>query len=427
MIWLYRLLFLPVLLLASPYYLYRMLRRGGYAKDFAHRFGWIPCSPARPPETRRIWVQAVSVGEVQALQPLLAAWQRQPEIQVVLTTTTSTGYSLAQARYAENLHRVGIFPIDFLPFSRQAWKRIAPDLVILMEGELWPEHLHQARQRGIPAVLINARLSDRSFRRYLRWPAPGNLVFSRLTHILAATDLDRDRFRKLVADSVPIETTGSLKVDVAIEPVLSPAQRQELRRDLGFPDGAVVLLGSSTWPGEEAFLLEVRDQAESLDIDCRLLLVPRHAERRGEILALLKNQPASWVQRSASPGPVADARIYLGDTTGEMRRLAQAADLAFIGKSLPPHTQGQTPIEAAALGIPLVTGPGMSNFRQITDDLNRSDGCLRGDSRESVRELLIDCIQNPEKRQALGNQARQWHRNNRGAAEKTLKILQTYL
>ena len=151
MIWLYRLLFLPALLVALPYYALRMFRRGGYAEGFSHRFGRIPV-PAKRPGVRRIWIQAVSVGEIGAVEPLLRELAARPDTEVVLTTTTSTAYRLAREKLSGLTVATGIFPLDFCPFSRAAWKRVAPDMVVLTEGELWPEHLHRAHRTGVPAV-----------------------------------------------------------------------------------------------------------------------------------------------------------------------------------------------------------------------------------------------------------------------------------
>ena len=166
MIWFYRLIYLPGLLIALPYYIIRMWRRGGYAKSFQHRFGQFHRLEPVAAGKKRIWLQAVSVGEVLAVGPLIDALQKDTNIEIVLTTTTSTGYSEARKRYTGTVKSIGIFPLDFWLFSLTTWNRIQPSAVILTESELWPEHLHQARKRKIPAHLINARISDSSFRRY---------------------------------------------------------------------------------------------------------------------------------------------------------------------------------------------------------------------------------------------------------------------
>jgi 3-deoxy-D-manno-octulosonic-acid transferase len=163
MIWVYRILFLPALICSLPYHLWRMWRRGGYRHDFHHRFGLVDRPPPKAPGVKRIWIQAVSVGEAQALGPLLARLREQPNLEIILTTTTSTAYQIIREKYARDVQKVGVFPLDFWPFSRSAWRRLEPDLAVLMEGELWPEHLHQAHARKVPVALINARMSNRSY------------------------------------------------------------------------------------------------------------------------------------------------------------------------------------------------------------------------------------------------------------------------
>ena len=243
MLWLYRLLFLPALVGLAPMYLQRMRRRGGYRQNFAQRFGRHDL-PARRPGVRRVWLQAVSVGEMLAIGPLLEAL-RADGVEVYLTTTTSTGYRMAVDRYRRIVLDVGYFPIDWWPFSARAWRGIEPDLVILTEGERWPEHIAQAARRGVPVVVVNARLSDRSFRRMQQVKSTVAPLFGGLTRILAASEHDAGRFRALGFAPEKITVTGNLKLDVVI-PLLGEIEKAKLRRELGLAEGARVLLGSST-------------------------------------------------------------------------------------------------------------------------------------------------------------------------------------
>ncbi len=432
MIWLYRILFLPALLLALPYYLRRMLKRGGYRHDFHHRFGLIDRPAPKVPGTRRIWIQAVSVGEVQALAPLLQRLAARSNTEVILTTTTSTGYKLVRENYGRLVLKTGIFPLDFWPFSRNAWRRLEPDLAILMEGELWPEHLHQARARGVPVVLINARLSDRSFRRYRAVGPLSRWVFRGIRLILAGSTRDRDNFLALGLAPASLQSTGNLKFDVSVGTKLTPAERAALREELGLTATAgapapLILLGSSTWPGEETFLLGVLEAALAAGIDCRLLIVPRHAERRKEITALLERQPRPWHLRSTGARPPKPVEIYVADTTGELRRLSQVADLAFIGKSLPPNDGGQTPIEAAALGLPIVYGPAMTNFRHVCASLEAADAACRAPTEAEAAAILLDLLRDAPRRNRLATAAQAWHAANQGAADRTVAALEPFL
>lgn len=424
MLWLYRLLFLPALLLLAPRYLRRMWRRGGYREDFGHRFGGHPRLPAKRPGVRRIWVQAVSVGEMLAIGPLLEALRREGA-EVYLTTTTSTGHKVAREKYAALTLGLGYFPLDAWPFARRAWERIAPDLAILTEGERWPEHLHQARRRGVPVLCINARLSDRSFARMKRFRPFARLMLGDITRLLPASTEDAARFRALGVPPETIVTTGNLKLDVQIAP-LAADERAQLRRELGLPPDALVLLGSSTWPGEEAALLGAWRAARAEGLRCALLLVPRHAERRGEIAPLLEAAGVRWHLRSRGAAP-AEVEVAVADTTGELRRLTQLAEVVFVGKSLPPHTEGQTPVEAAALEKPILFGPGMTNFRAIARDL-----LARGAAREVATPAALTAevgqlLASAPRRQALARAAAQWRQENAGALARTLDAIRAEL
>lgn len=422
MIWIYRILYLPALLVALPYYLLRMWRRGGYAKDFQHRFGRFRRLAAPAPGKQRIWLQAVSVGEVFAIGPLIDALQADPAIEIVLTTTTSTGYSEARKRYKHKVLSIGIFPLDFWPFACTAWARIQPDLIILTESELWPEHLHQARRRQVPAYLVNARISDRSFERYQKIPQLAARLLRKFQAIYAASDLDRTRLIALGATTEKVHCYGSVKFDVQVEPVLDSLAKEELCTELGFAcadeSRPLVLLGSSTWPGEERALIEAQSKLIADDVDCRLLLVPRHAERGNEIVAELTAQPLSWHQRSRAAHAPAGTRIYLADTTGELTRLSQVADLAWIGKSLPPHQAGQTPIEAASLGLPILMGPKMSNFKDVSNSLERSGAARRVSDSEALITVVRELVESPELRAHMATAGREWHAANRGSSQR---------
>lgn len=425
MLWLYRLLFLPVLAVLSPYYLLRMRRRGGYAHRFGERFGRVPELPPPPPGVRRLWVQAVSVGEILAVGPLLEAWARDPSIEVVLTTTTSTGMALAEERYARWTRARAYFPIDAWPCSRRAWSRIRPDLAVLVEGELWPEHLAQARRRGVPVVCLNARMSDRSFRRLRRLRPVVRPLLGGLVRVLAGSGVDAARFRDIGVPAAAVRTTGNLKFDVAF-PLLSVEERARLSASLGFPEDEPVLLGSSTWPGEEEALVRAFAGLRRSGARARLLLVPRHAERRQEVIEVLAASGLSYHVRSRGPAP-GGMDIALADTTGELRALTQLAEVVFIGKSLPPHHEGQTPIEAASLGKPLLFGPRLSNFRDAAAQLVAA-GAARSVASAAELEAAVQTLwQAPEQRLTMAAAARAWHGANRGALARTLTEVSTVL
>ena len=424
MIWVYRFLFLPLLLLATPYYLWRMRRRGGYAENFGHRFGATDPLPARRPGVHRLWLQAVSVGEMLAIAPLLEAFHREGRTEVYLTTTTSTGYRLAKERYGPLTVGIGYFPLDFWAFSARAWRRVRPDLCILMEGERWPEHVHQARSRGVPVVSINARLSDRSFRRSLRGRAILRPLSRGMTRVLASSKRDAQRFKALGFEADRLQTTGNIKLDVQI-PLLSEPEKRQLRRDLGLGDG-LVLLGSSTWAGEEVALLTALKSARERGLKVSLLLVPRHAERREELRALLEKSGLTFHFRSAGPA-AGEVDVAVGDTTGELRKFTQLADLVFTGKSLAPHEGGQTPVEAAVLGKPVLHGPRMTNFREIIRTLTEAGAVRKVETHSDLIAAAVELLEDSAQREQLAAAAQAWHEENRGATERTLAVIRAQL
>lgn len=423
MLWLYRLLFLPALLVMAPRYLLRMRRRGGYGEKFAHRFGrHAPLGP-KTPGKKRVWLQAVSVGEMLAVGPILEALHGAGH-EVYLTTTTSTGYQLAASRYAHLVRGFGYFPIDWWLFSARAWAQIRPDLVVLTEGERWPEHLFQATRRGVPVICVNARLSDRSYARMRRFPAMAHLMLDGVMQFLPASALDEARLLELGVPRERLQTTGNIKLDVHIAP-LDQTERKQLRQELGLPDLPIVL-GSSTWPGEEAALVASLQHARTLGQGCSLLLVPRHAERRAEIEKLLVASGLRYHFRSRgnSPGQV---DVAVADTTGELRRLTQLAELVFVGKSLPPHGEGQTPVEAAALQKPILFGPGMANFRAIASELLACGAAQQVPNSAELPEAITRLLQSADRRENLAREAAAWHRANAGAIDRTLQSINARL
>ena len=477
MIWLYRILFFPALLFLLPYYLLRMWRRGGYGPGFSQRFGGGIALGAKRAGVRRVWLQAVSVGEMQAIAPLLAALKQRGDVEVYLTTTTSTGHKIALDRYGEksgqpsvqpaaagvtgatgvagvapaaSVAGIGYFPLDWWAFSARAWRRVRPDLVILMESELWPEHIAQARKRGVPLLVVNARMSDRSFSRMKTWRrAVMPLLQKTITRILACSEADAARFRELGFTAQQVTLTGNIKWDVTI-PALGAEEKAALKKELGLESDSkvggasnsprreqdasptMILLGSSTWPGEEEACIAALRAARAAGTRARLLLVPRHMERRGEVEAMLEKEakPAglTWHLRSrgASPTP-APVDIAVGDTTGELRKFTQLADLVFVGKSLAPHTEGQTPVEAAALGRAIIFGPGMTNFREISRRLVESGAAHVAQNRTDLCAQAARILGDAAAREKMMAASESCYRGNQGAVARTVAVIGEFL
>jgi 3-deoxy-D-manno-octulosonic-acid transferase len=296
---------------------------------------------------------------------------------------------------------------------------------VLTEGERWPEFIAQARRRGVPLVALNARLSDRSFRRMRAWLWAVRSLMRGFTRVLACSEHDAARFRELGFAAESVSCTGNIKLDVTI-PVLGEDEKATLRAELGLGRDAPVLLGSSTWPGEEAALIGALTALRASGVNARLLLVPRHAERRAEIEALLAGSGFSFHLRSRGAA-AREVDVAVGDTTGELRKFTQLAGLVFVGKSLPPHTEGQTPVEAAALGRAILFGPGMSNFRPISRELLAAGAARVVHDAEELSARVVALVGDAAAREAMAQAAQQWHRANQGAVMRSLAALDAEL
>ena len=425
-LWFYRLVFIPLLLVIGPIHLWRARGRTGAHKAFGQRMGKLPKLPPSPPGKKRVWLQAVSVGEMLAVQPIIDELAADPNIEVVLTTTTVTSQDIAQQRYHDKVETVGFFPIDFWPWMVRAWNRIQPDLMLLTEGEWWPEHIAQARRMGVPVICMNARVSYNSFRR-MRMAGPLlPAVMSGLTRLLAGSPVDAERFLTLGFSEEQVVVTGNIKVDIVINE-MTPEERLALRQELGFKAEDLVLLGASIWPGEEAAMLRAWQAVNAgSGQSIRLLLVPRHAERRAQVEHVVAQSGASYALRSRDERgkPV---EVCIADTTGELQQLTQVADVVFIGKSLPPHRDGQTPVEAAGLGRALIMGPGMANFRSIAQGLTDGGAACRVADEDEEVQAVDRLVNEPEERERRARLGREWHEANRGGLKMTLDEIHRHL
>ena len=418
---------MPIALLLTPRFLLKMRRRGDYKGTLSKRLGIGIEDWPRTPGKCRVWMQAVSLGEILVIEGLLRKLAEDPKVELLLTTTTSTGYRLAKEKYSEICDRIYYFPVDFWPFVRKFWNRIRPDLVICAETELWPEHMQQAANAEVPMVLVNGRLSDRSFKyaRKLRWAYGRHMLI--LSKVMAISKEDSSRFIAMGVPSDRVLVSGNLKLDVSIDKILDEVKKRELRALLGLGDG-FVLLGSSTWPGEEETLLSIfRDLRERLP-ECKLLLVPRHVERRSEIRTMLEQNASDLSYRFKSENDTfAPVDILVADTNGELRVLTQLSDLAFIGKSLPPCGEGQTPIECGLLGVPVVFGPGMSNFKSVCEGMIKMGAAIQLSDVDSLREAIESLALDEAARQEMTRRQSKWAVASRGALERTFAAIEDFV
>ncbi|MGN0847773.1 MAG: 3-deoxy-D-manno-octulosonic acid transferase [Kiritimatiellia bacterium] len=408
---LYNLLFAVAYLAMLPSFLLRMKRRGGYRARMGDRFGRYPeevlRALARSPAP--IWVHAVSVGEVQVAGQLMRALRaREPSVRFVFSTTSSTGWKTAEgelAKLAGDGADVLIYnPLDFNGCVARALERVRPRAVILTETEIWPNFIRAVRRRGVPLYLVNARVSDRSAPRYraLRWFF--GEVFRCFAKVYAQSDLDAARLVAAGADAAKVAVTGSFKFDVAHR---NPAKERELaawvRR--GADTLPPILLGGSTWPGEDEALLRVYAALVKRHPEVALVIAPRHFEKADAVEANIRRAGFDCIRRSR-PGDAAPTRppVFLCDTTGEMMGLFGISTVAFVGKSLCAHGS-QNMIEPCLCGTPTVVGPHTENFRPVMSDLLAAEAVVQVPDEASLAREVLRLFDDPAARVALGARA----------------------
>ena len=419
---LYNLLWPFGLLLFLPGYIAKMIRRGGYREKFGQRLGWYDAEVrrklAKPGST---WLHAVSVGEV-AIALKLAAQLRalEPERQFVLTTTTTTGFALAK-KDALPWIEVVYTPLDFWPVMRRAFSVIRPGRIVLVEAEVWPNLVAEAHARGIPIALVNARLSPRSEKRFLRFRSVIAPIFRLLDLVCVQEQGDVERWMALGVDRARIRHVGSIKYDpedVQIDLAATAGIRHQLKIDENRP----IILGGSTHAGEEEVLGKVfRDLRDEFP-ELLLIVAPRHAERAGEVCRALESLNLRVARRSAISATGLEFDCLVIDTTGELRDWYSIATIVFMGKSLTAHG-GQNPVEAILAEKPVTFGPNMENFAALASTLVKENGAIQVNSVDELRRVMVDLLRNSEQRERLVRNALTVLGAHHGATVRTAALI----
>jgi 3-deoxy-D-manno-octulosonic-acid transferase len=417
-------LFWPLgLLLFLPGYFAKMIRRGGYREKFGQRLGiYDRALRNRLSNQRSTWLHAVSVGEVNiALKLANALRSREPELHCVLTTTTTTGFALAR-RTAPPWLEVIYTPLDYWPIMHRAFAAIRPERIVLVEAEVWPNLAAAARARRIPLALVNARLSPRSERRYLRFRFFVVPTFKLLDLVCVSERTDVERWAALGVLANRIHVTGSIKFDSGFQKENVPVAPSQWRGPAGTTE-PLILFGGSTHRGEEEILartfLRLREQFPSL----RLFIAPRHVERLQEIRAELSAFPLRVTLASkTSPDGAADADCMLLDTTGELQRWYSIASVVFMGKSLTAHG-GQNPVEPILAGKPVVFGPHMENFSTLAKTLVSKNGAIQIADPDALERTIGKLLHDGEARQHLVQCARAALSEHEGATARTAALV----
>lgn len=422
---LYNLLFPVGLLFFLPRYLLKMRRRGNYRRNFAQRFGFYGrdvhqfVAPAEP-----TWIHAVSVGEVTIALKLAAKLRElEPGFRCVLTTTTTTGFAVAEKTASEWL-RVVYNPLDFWPVVQRAFATIRPKRVVLVEAEVWPNLAAGARARGLPLGLVNARLSERSERRFRRFRALVAPTFRCLDLVCVQEGKDLERWASLGVRREVIKIVGSIKYD----PTETEGDSQLALRTLssyGISEDRPVLFGGSTHPGEEEILADVFLRLRAEFPSLLLVIAPRHVERTALVVERLQKVGLRLRLRSAvMPEPVAEPDCLLLDTTGELRNWYAVATVVFVGKSL-TATGGQNPVEPLLAGKPVVFGPHMENFASLADSLLAVRGAIQAADPDALALILSELLRDPELRRRMVSNGLDVLAQHRGATQRTAELVTT--
>jgi 3-deoxy-D-manno-octulosonic-acid transferase len=418
-----RRLYTLVLYLLAPLVILRLLWRGLRAPDYwrrwPERFGAV-----EPPLGERvIWLHAVSVGEVMAAEPVIRKLlDRHQEYSILVSTVTPTGSARAQSLFGHDVAHV-YAPYDLPGAVARFLDRVRPQLAIVMETELWPNLFHACHQDDIPLLLINARLSVRSVAGYRKVRSLAEQTLALVTEIAAQGDMDAARFESLGADARRITVTGNLKFEQRLPPSL--LERAEvLRRDWGV--GRPVWIAASTHEGEDEMVLDVFRSLRKRYRDCLLVLVPRHPERFGYAAELSRYRGYNTVLRSERQPCTPETAVFIGDTMGELTLFYAASDVAFVGGSL-VHHGGHNMLEPAALGIPVVTGPHVFNFAEITELLLKAGACEKVESTAELTGTVSRWLGDANERHRIGQQGRLTVEKNRGALKTVMAMIERYI
>ncbi len=412
------------LLVALPWLLWTAIIQGKHRVGFgAKLLGRLPRPAGDQP---LIWLHAVSVGEVTILVTLVPALRaRWPRTRLLITSTTPTGFALAQ-RHFQDLPdcAVSYAPLDFSWAVANALRRLQPQALVLVELELWPNLVRLARRAGVEVAIVNGRLSTPSFRGYCCIRPIVKRVLADVRAIGVQNDRYRDRFQNLGSDPSRLVVTGSIKFDGAITDRDHPAT-QRLRDVIGLrPEHRVFLAGSTQSPEESLALATFAELAAKYP-QLVLLIVPRHKERFAAVAQMLEGSGIGWLRRSELAGATLDDRhrVVLVDTIGELGAWWGTADIAFVGGSL-GRRGGQNMIEPAAYGAAICYGPNTQNFRDITDMLCERQAAVVVANGQEMTQFVNGCLSDPASAAELGQRAQRLVLEQTGAVRRTLEVLE---
>jgi len=422
------LLYLSAAIAYGPVIIYRAIRYKRYRTGWDQRFGKIS---RRSPHKKCIWLHAVSVGEVNAAKTIINQLENKfGDFEIVISTTTDTGFARATALFSKN-HHAFYFPFDFYLIIKRAFRNIRPDICLLMELEIWPNFVQFAKQSNIPVIVVNGRMSDKSFPRYQKIKPLVKKMFGKISLTLAQTEQYAQRFKELGCQDEKVIVTGSLKYDTAqITDKVHGSDAIAAQLNIG---GERLWVTGATGNDEEKILLDVYEKLkeDTRFADLRLVIVPRKPERFDEVAQLIERRGLplirySRIKNNTTPMPTDNQAIILGDTMGDLRKFYSLATIIFVGRSLVPMG-GSDMVEAAALGKCTVFGPHAFNFKQTVDALLADSGAIMVKDQEELLQIMQKCLTDTDFAQSVANNGREVIRKNQGATKNTIDQIAKFL
>jgi 3-deoxy-D-manno-octulosonic-acid transferase len=419
----YNIGFALLLLIVGPFLLSKKKARAGLMQ----KLGFLPEKflDAVAKSKHNVWFHAVSVGEFNAVFPFIEAFHKlHPEKSIVISTTTATGNQLAIER-AGHFATIFFFPFD-LPYPvERAVSAIRPELVVTVETELWPYFADYCARSKIPMVVLNGRMSPRSFKSYLYLRGVFGPMFRKLTLIGAQSKVEAERYEQIAGVKLPCAILGNLKYDnISLS---SESDRSTLRKLVGINDIALVLIAGSTHEGEEALVLECLKELRKTKSDARLVIAPRHPERFERVFEIIEQHGLTPRKYSKGESFESNEDVLVLDTIGALSRFYACADVAFVGGTITPNVGGHNLLEPYAYGVPVACGPHLFKTRDTARILLASDALLVGKTVQEVEKYLLDLLTDNQLRARIGENGKRWLRDNQGAVKRAIDAVEKIL
>ncbi|MGJ8525855.1 3-deoxy-D-manno-octulosonic acid transferase GT30 [Halomonadaceae bacterium LMG 33818] len=406
-----RVLYNTLIYALSPFVWKRVWHEQLPDRSRKERLGWVNTHP----DQRVLWVHAASVGEVMTAVPVVRAlMEDNPDHRMVITTMTATGAQRVAELFGDSVEHHFV-ALDFPRATRRLVKRLDPELLVIVETELWPNLIHAVAHHHVPIALINARISERSFHRYLRFHSLVESMLIRINWVAVKSGEDGKRFRALGMPAKRITVAGALKYDVVV-PIEAIEKGKALRQKIG---PRPVWIAASVREGEEAIVLDAHKRILQSHPDTLLIMVPRHPQRFDEVAVQCEESVGVLgVSRRSLNEPIpSEVSVYLADTMGELLTLYNSADISFVGGSL-VSVGGHNLLEPAAMGLPVISGPELSNIREVADQLEEHHALHIVSDAKTLSDEVLRLIDDNDRRTSMGKAAHEVVEANRGAAER---------